>query len=59
MFFRVMKKRVFWRRSLFLIKTAKIGMMNFPKKRQNKLKMPKKAYKTNKKASFYIKMTKK
>ena len=38
MFFRVMKKRVFWRRSLFLIKTAKIGMMNFSKKRQKQVK---------------------
>ena len=55
MFFGVMKKRVFWRRSLFLIKTAKIGMMNFPKKRQKQVKTPKKYYKTNKKASFYIK----
>ena len=52
MFFSMLKKRVFWRRSLFLIKTAKIGMMNFAKKRP---KQAKNAYKINKKASFYIK----
>lgn len=34
-------------------------MMNFPKKRQKQVKTPKKAYKTNKKASFISKMIKK
>lgn len=38
MFFRMLKNLVFWRRSLFLIKTAKIGMMNFAKKRQKQVK---------------------
>jgi len=38
MFFRMLKKRVFWRRSLFLIKTAKKRKMYFV---QNKLKQVK------------------
>lgn len=38
MFFSMLKKRVYCKVSLFLIKTAKIGMMNFPKKRRKQVK---------------------
>ncbi len=43
MFFRMLKKRVFWKRPLFLVKTAKKRKMYFA---QNKLKQVKNVSKT-------------
>tara|TARA_Y200000002_G_C22665383_1_gene657749 strand:+ start:1296 stop:1535 length:240 start_codon:yes stop_codon:yes gene_type:complete len=37
-FFRMLKNRVFWKRSLFLVKTAKKRKMNFLKKRLKQVK---------------------
>ena len=54
-FFLMLKKPVFCRVSLFLVKTVKIGGCIFIKIARNIPKMPQKRDKINKKATFYIK----
>ena len=54
-FFLMLKKLVFCRVSLFLVKTVKIGGCIFIKIARNIPKTPQKRDKINKKATFYIK----